>query len=62
LIFGRSHHGLVRIDLKFDLMTVDGGVFNAYALLGRPTILRCVALLLHSPKCSICSTGKLARP
>ena len=29
----------VRIDLDFDLMTVDGNVFPARRLLGRPTIL-----------------------
>jgi len=34
-----SHHGPVRIDLDFDLMTVDGDVFPAHRLLGRPTIL-----------------------
>jgi hypothetical protein len=29
----------VRIDLDFDLTTVDGQVFPAHRLLGRPTIL-----------------------
>jgi hypothetical protein len=29
----------VRIDLDFDVMTVDGGAFPATRLLGRPTIL-----------------------
>jgi hypothetical protein len=37
--FRRSHHGPVRIDLDFDLMTVDGKVFRARELLGRPTVL-----------------------
>ena len=36
---GPSHHEAVRIDLDFDLMTVDGEVFRANRLLGRPTIL-----------------------
>jgi len=34
-----SHHGSVRIDLDFDIITVDGDVFLARRLLGRPTIL-----------------------
>jgi hypothetical protein len=29
----------MRIDLDFDLMTIDGWVFRGYELLGRPTIL-----------------------
>jgi hypothetical protein len=29
----------VRIDLDFDLVTVDGKVFPARELLGRPTVL-----------------------
>ncbi len=29
----------VRIDLDFDLMTLDGQIFPASRLLGRPTIL-----------------------
>jgi hypothetical protein len=29
----------VRIDLDFDLMAVDGNVYPARRLLGRPTIL-----------------------
>jgi len=29
----------VRIDLDFDLMTLDGQIFAARRLLGRPTIL-----------------------
>jgi hypothetical protein len=29
----------VRIDLDFDLMTLDGRIFPASRLLGRPTIL-----------------------
>jgi len=29
----------VRIDLEFELITVDGAVFPARRLLGRPTIL-----------------------
>ena len=36
---GCSHHGPVQIDLDFDLLTVDGEVFAARRLLGRPTIL-----------------------
>jgi hypothetical protein len=36
---GGSHHDPVRIDLDFDLMTVDGEVFPARRLLGRATIL-----------------------
>ncbi len=35
----RSHYGPVRIDLDFDLMTVDGNIYPAHRLLGRPTIL-----------------------
>jgi hypothetical protein len=35
----KSHHGPVRIALDFDLITVDGEVFPARRLLGRPTIL-----------------------
>jgi len=34
-----SHHGSVLIDLDFALITVDGVVFPAHRLLGRPTIL-----------------------
>ena len=37
--FRRSHHESVRIDLDFDLMTVDGNIYPAHRLLGRPTIL-----------------------
>lgn len=29
----------MRIDLEFDLFTVDGEVFHASRLLGRPTVL-----------------------
>ena len=29
----------MRIDLDFDLLTVDGDVFHSRRLLGRPTIL-----------------------
>jgi hypothetical protein len=39
LLIRPAHHGPVQIDLDFDLMTVDGGVFPARELLGRPTIL-----------------------
>jgi len=35
----RSHHESVRINLDFDLITVDGNVYPARRLLGRPTIL-----------------------
>jgi hypothetical protein len=35
----KHHVSLVRIDLDFDLMTLDGEVFPARRLLGRPTIL-----------------------
>jgi hypothetical protein len=34
-----SHHDPVRIDLDFELMTLDGQIFPARRLLGRPTIL-----------------------
>jgi hypothetical protein len=44
-MFTRSHPDPVRIDLDFDLMTVDGGVFHAHELLGRPTILVLVRYL-----------------
>jgi len=38
-MFRRSHHVPVRIDLDFDLVTVQGELFPARRLLGRPTIL-----------------------
>ena len=34
-----KHHVPVPIDLDFDLLTLDGEVFPASQLLGRPTIL-----------------------
>jgi len=39
--FGRSRlrSASVQIDLDFELLTLDGEVFNAGRLLGRPTIL-----------------------
>jgi len=39
--FGRSRlrSARVQIDLDFELLTLDGEVFNARRLLGRPTIL-----------------------
>ena len=35
----RPHHVAMRIDLDFDLMTVDGNLFHGHQLLGRPTVL-----------------------